>query len=113
MCQASRIMDEQPPTPGSANAPQDSPPPASPQAPPPIIRKPAQAPPSLVMPPSQTRSSALWKVLTVVFLVLFGLSLLVNFAGFSHSVFPRNRAMVDRVRNLEEITLSSTNSDNK
>ncbi len=113
MCQASDIMDEQPPTPGSANAPQDSPPPTSPQAPPPIIRKPAQAPPSMVMPPPQTRSSALWKVLTVVFLVLFGLSLLVNFAGFSHTVLPRSRAMVDRVRNLEEVTLSSTNSDNK
>lgn len=67
----------------------------------------------MVMPPPQTRSSALWKVLTVVFLVLFGLSLLVNFAGFSHTVLPRSRAMVDRVRNLEEVTLSSTNSDNK
>jgi protease IV len=106
-------MDEQPPTPGSADAPQDSPPPTSSQAPPPIIRKPPQAPPSLVMPPPQNRSSALWKVLTVVFLVLFGLSLLVNFAGFSHTVLPRNRAMVDRVRNLEEVTLSSTNTDNK
>ncbi len=65
------------------------------------------------MPPAPQRSSVIWKVLTVVFLVLFGLSLLANFAGFSHSVIPRNRAMMDRVRNLEEVSISSTNSDNK
>jgi protease IV len=102
-------MDELPPTPESAGAPPGSPPPP----PPPVIRRPPQTLPPLVMPPPQPRSSAIWKVLTVVFLVLFGFSLLVNFAGFSHSVLPRNRVMMERVRNLEEVSLSSTNSDNK
>ncbi len=55
----------------------------------------------------------LWKILTVVFLVLFVFSLLANFAGLSHTVLPRSRATMERVRNLEEISISSTNSDNK
>jgi protease-4 len=65
------------------------------------------------MPPPRQHSSAIWKVLTVVFLVLLVLSLLFNFAGLSHSVLPHSRATLDRVRNLEEVSLSSTNSDNK
>jgi protease-4 len=68
----------------------------------------------MTMPPTQARSSAVWKVLTVVFLVLLVLSLLVNFAGFSHTVIiPHSRMTTDRARNLEEVTISSTNSDNK
>ena len=67
----------------------------------------------MVMPPARPRSSALWKVLTVVFLVLFVFSLLLNFAGLSHTVLPHSRATMERGRNLEEVALSSTNSDNK
>jgi protease-4 len=110
--QASLIMDELPPTPESAGAPPGSPPPPSPLTPPPVIRKPPQPPPPLMMPP-RPRSSAIWKVLTVVFLGLFVLSLLLNFAGLSRSVLPRSRATMDRLRNLEEVAISSTNSDNK
>jgi protease-4 len=101
-------MDELPPTPESAGAPPGSSPPPTP---PPVIRRPP--PPPMEMPPPRARSSAVWKVLTVVFLALFVLSLLVNFAGFSRTVIPHSRMMTDRVRNLEEITVSSTNSDNK
>jgi len=64
------------------------------------------------MPPKQ-RSSAVWKVLTVVFVGLFMLSLLMNFTGLSRGVVPRGRSVTDRTRNLEEVTVSSTNSDNK
>jgi protease-4 len=106
-------MDEHPPTPESAGAPPGSPPPPSPLAPPPVIRTPPQPPPPLMMPPPRPRSSAIWKVLTVVFLGLLVLSLLLNFAGFSHSVIPRGRMTMDRIRNLEEVAISSTNSDNK
>lgn len=65
------------------------------------------------MTPVRRQSSVLWKVLTIVFLVLFVFSLLANFAGLSHTVMPRSRATMERVRNLEEVSLSSTNSDNK
>jgi protease-4 len=66
-----------------------------------------------MMPPPRRSSSVIWKVLTVVFLALFVLSLLLNFAGLSHGVLPRSRMTMERVRNLEEVALSSTNSDNK
>ena len=65
------------------------------------------------MPPQRKGSSVIWKVLTVVFLVLFVLSLLGNMAGFSRGVIPRPRAMTERNQGLEEVTISSTNSDNK
>ncbi len=64
------------------------------------------------MPPRQ-RSSAVWKVLTVVFVGLFVLSLLMNFTGLSRGVLPHGRAMTDRNRNLEEVAVSWTNSNNK
>ncbi len=67
----------------------------------------------MMMPPQRPRSSAIWKVLTVVFLVLLVLSLLFNFAGLSRSVLPHSRATMERVRNMEEVALSTTNSDNK
>jgi protease-4 len=101
-------MDELPPTPESSGAPPGSPPPPLP----PIIRTPLPPPP-LAMTPVRRQSSVLWKVLTIVFLVLFVFSLLANFAGLSHTVMPRSRATMERVRNLEEVSLSSTNSDNK
>ncbi len=66
------------------------------------------------MPPApRPRSSVIWKILTVLFLALFILSLLFNLAGFSRTVFPHPRTMTDRNLNLEEITVSSTNSDHK
>jgi protease IV len=101
-------MDELPPSSESAGAPPGSSPPPLP----PIIRTPLPPPP-LAMAPARPKSSVLWKVLTIVFLVLFVFSLLANFAGFSHTVMPRGRATMERVRNLEEVSLSSTNSDNK
>jgi protease-4 len=110
--QGSFIMDELPPTPESAGAPPGSSPPTSPLTPPPVIRKPS-LPPPLTMAAARPRSSVIWKILTVVFLALFVLSFLLNFAGFSQNVIPHSRATMDRVRNLEEVTLSSTNSDNK
>jgi protease-4 len=106
-------MDDHPPSPESANAPQDNPTPSPPPLrPPPVIRTPPQAPSALSMPPRQ-RSSVIWKILTVVFLGLFVLTLLLNFTGASRSVLPRSRTTVDRSRNLEEVAISSTNSDNK
>jgi protease IV len=100
-------MDDHPPSPESAAAP-----PASP--PPPVIPTSLRAPPPLMPPPPPPRSGVVWKVLTVVFLALFVLSLLGNLAGFSHSVFPHPRAMTDRNQNLEEVMISVTNnSDNK
>jgi protease IV len=104
-------MDELPPGSESAGAsPGSSPPP-----PPPVIRTP-RPPPPLSMPPARSQSSVIWKVLTVVFLVLLVFSLLLNFSGFSglsRTVLPRSRVTADRIRNLEEVSLSSTNSDNK
>jgi protease IV len=67
----------------------------------------------MMMPPARPSSGAIWKVLTLVFLVLLVLSVFLNFAGFSRSVIPRARVTTDRIRNLEEIAISSTNSDNK
>jgi protease-4 len=55
----------------------------------------------------------IWKVLTVLFLGLFVLSLFINVTGVSRSVLPRGRTTADRGRNLEEVAISSTNSDNK
>ena len=106
LCHALFIMDELPPTPESTGAPPGSSPPPLP----PVIRT---APPPLAMAPPRTSSGALWKILTVVFLVLFVFSFLANFAGVSRTVLPRGRVMADRVRNLEEVTIASTNSDNK
>ena len=105
-------MDDQPPTPDSAAVPPAGSTPPPPVTPPPVIRTPPPAPPPLTLPPRQ-RASVIWKVLTVFFLGLFVLSLLVNFAGFSRGVLPRGRAAADRNRNLEEVVITSTNSDNK
>ena len=64
--------------------------------------------------PPRARSSVVWKILTVVFLGLFVLSLLYNLTSFSRGVLPRARTLTDRNQNLEEIMVSATNaSDNK
>jgi protease-4 len=99
-------MDDHPPSPESAGPP--------PVTPPPVIPAPSYAPPPMMLPPSaRSGSSVIWKVLAVVFLVLFVVSLLWNLAGFSRGILPRPRAMTDRNLNLEELTVSATNSDNK
>ena len=64
------------------------------------------------MPPRQS-SGLIWKILTVVFLALFVFTLFLNFTGASRGVLPHGRAAMDRNRNLEEVALSSTNSDYK
>jgi protease-4 len=100
-------MDDHPPSPESSAVP-------PPVTPPPVIPAQHYAPPPLTMPPApRPRSSVIWKILTVLFLALFILSLLFNLAGFSRTVFPHPRTMTDRNLNLEEITVSSTNSDHK
>jgi protease-4 len=108
-------MDDHPPSPESAQAPQDSPtPPPSPVTPPPVIRTTPPAPPplSMSMPPRQ-RSGAIWKILTVVFLALFVATLFLNFSGASRVVLPRGHTTMDSSRYLQEVTMFSTNSDNK
>jgi protease-4 len=106
-------MDDHPPSPESATAPPASPPPP-PVTPPPVIPTPLQAPPPLTLPPPRPRSSAIWKVLTVLFLLLFVASLLCNLAGFSRGIFPHPRSMTERNQNLEEVMVSATNnSENK
>jgi protease IV len=97
-------MDDQPPNPEAAQAPSASPPPP-PLAPPPIISPPP--------PPLRGRGHPVWKALTFIFLVLLVLSLFSNVVSFSHGVIPRSRLTSDRSRALEEVTLESTNSDNK
>jgi protease-4 len=67
---------------------------------------------TMTMPPRQA-SSALWKILTFVFLLLFAATLFLNLTGASRVVLPRSRTTMERIRNLEEVTLSTTNSDNK
>jgi protease-4 len=104
-------MDDQPPTPEPAGVPPANPPPPA-VTPPPIIGTPPRTPPPLSLPP-RPRSGALWKILTVVFLGLFVLSLLAHFAGFSRLVIPRSRGATDRSRNLEEVVVEATNSDHK
>jgi len=64
------------------------------------------------MPPRQ-RGSAIWKILTVVFMVLFVATLFLNFTGASRVVLSRGRTMSDRSRYMEEVNLSSVNSDHK
>jgi protease IV len=100
-------MYDQPPTSESDAAASPPPPPVTP---PPVIRTPPPAPPPLTLPP-RPRSSAIWKILTVVFLGLFVASLLFNFTGLSRTVLPHARPMTDRSHNLEEVNISTTNAD--
>ena len=67
---------------------------------------------SMSMPP-RPRSSAIWQILTVVFLALFVVTLFLNFTGASRVVLPRGRTTMDRSRSLLEVAISSTNTDNK
>jgi protease IV len=100
-------MDDHPPSPESAAVP-------PPVTPPPVIPTPQYAPPPMSLPLRQRSSSgAIWKVLTVVFLALFVLSLLANFAGLSRNILPHSRVMAERNLNLEEIVVSPTNADSK
>ena len=94
-------MDDQPP-PYQAPPP-PPPPPLPPSAPPPIIY--AQA--------LRSGSGAIWKVLTFVLLALLCLSFFGHLLSFSHAVAPSGRTMQTRARNLEEVMLEETNSDNK
>jgi protease-4 len=73
--------------------------------PPPIIQPMQRAP--------RGRSSALWMVLALVFLVLFVLSLFTRFISVPYAVMPHARASTDRGHNLEEVVTQHTNSDNK
>lgn len=95
-------MDDQPPE----NQPQPQPPdaPRPPLAPPPIIYAP---------PPAKSGSSAIWKVLALVFLALLCLSIFGHIITFSRAVAPRARAAVERNRSLDEVVLRQTNSDDK
>ncbi len=96
-------MDDHSPPPDPIDAPPVNPPP--PLAPPPIIQP---------MPPSPRGSSGVvWKVLALVFLALFVLSLFTNFMSFSRGVLPRSRAASERNHGLEEVVTEHTNSDNK
>jgi protease-4 len=95
-------MDDQAP-------PQQPPPPAAPPpplAPPPIIYAP---------PPRRPGGSPVWKILAIIFLVLFCLSLFSRVTILSHatSLAPRSRGSTDRSRTLEEIVVEQTNGDNK
>jgi protease-4 len=103
-------MDDQPPPPEPANVPPANPPTVTP--PPVIGTPPPLTPPPLSLPP-RPRSGAIWKVLTVVFLGLFVLSLLGHFAGLTRVVIPHSRGGTDRSRNLEEVVIEATNSDQK
>jgi protease-4 len=105
-------MDDQPPSPEPANAPPANPPPSTVTPPPVIGTPPPLTPPPLSL-PARPRSGAIWKVLTVVFLGLFLLSLLGHFAGLTRVVIPRSRSGTDRSRNLEEVVIEPTNSDQK
>jgi protease-4 len=91
-------MPPQPPVPPNASLP--------PLAPPPIISAP---------PARRKGGSIVWKVLAIVFLVLFCLSLFSQMVSFSlsHAVQPRPRLVTDRTRGLEEVVLTQTNGDNK
>lgn len=96
-------MDDQSPE----NQPQPPPPhdaPRPPLAPPPIIYAP---------PPAKSGSSAIWKVLALVFLALLCLSIFGHIITFSRAVVPRARAAVERNRSLDEVVLRQTNSDDK
>jgi hypothetical protein len=106
-------MDDHPPSPESANAPPGSPPPPPPPVtPPPVIRTPPPTPPPLTMPPPPTFQRDLENP-DGGFPGAFRGQPFVNFAGFSRGVLPHPRTTTDRNRNLEEVALSSTNSDNK
>jgi protease IV len=95
-------MDEQQPTP----------PPQSPA--PPVMPRPATLPPPIITPRPPVRSGGgVWKVLALVFLALFCISLFTHLLTFSRSIAPRTRAFNDHNRNLEEVVVEPTNSDNK
>jgi protease IV len=97
-------MDDQSPSAEPFTDPPAVPPPP-PVAPPPVI----SAPP----PPPRGGSGVVWKVLALVFVVLFVLSLFTNIVSFSHGVIPHGHVTAERARGLEEIVTAHTNSDNK
>jgi protease-4 len=97
-------MDDQAPASEPLN--EAPPPPPPPVAPPPII---AMTPP----PPPHGGSGTVWKVLALVFLVLFVASLFTNVLNFTSGLMPRARVTSERTRGLEEIVVEHTNSANK
>jgi protease-4 len=86
-------------TPGTSGGP-----PPPPLAPPPIISP---------MPPNRPRGGAVWKVLAVVFIALFVISMLGNFVGVSRSLFSAGRSAAAKDHNLEEVVIEHTNVDSK
>lgn len=100
-------MVEQSSAPGdpgiAANVP---PPPPPPLAPPPLLMPPP--------PPPPRRTGAVWKVLAVLFIVLFVISLFGNFLSFSRSLFTvGGKGSMAKNHNLEEVVLQPTNVDEK
>src|SRR5581483_334972 len=97
-------MVDQSSMPGPPGAPPASP--APPLAPPPIMTPPP--------PPPPRRSGTVWKVLAVVFIVLFVISLFGNLMSFTRSLFAfSGKTSAVRNQNLEEVVLESTNVDEK
>jgi len=65
-------------------------------------------------PPPPRRSGTVWKVLAVVFIVLFVISLFGNLMSFTRSLFAfSGKTSAVRNQNLEEVVLESTNVDEK
>jgi protease IV len=96
-------MDDQPPSQPQPPLPPTAPPP--PLAPPPIIS---------AAPARRSGCSVIWKILALVFLGLFCLSLFSRMLNISHTVVvTRGRNTTDRNRTLEEVVVEQTNSDNK
>ncbi len=65
------------------------------------------------MPPNRPRGGAVWKVLAVVFIALFVISMLGNFVGVSRSLFSAGRSAAAKDHNLEEVVIEHTNVDSK
>lgn len=72
------------------------------------------APPVIMMapppPPPPRSSGAVWKVLTFVFFILLVLSVAAHRLRVTPGVIGRNHPMTDRNRELEEVSLESTNN---
>src|ERR1700761_2525163 len=83
--------------------------PSNPPPPPPIAPPPIMAPP----PGPRPRGSVIWKVLAVVFIALFLISLAGNFASLTRALAPASYPTSARQHNLEEVVLQRTNMDSK
>ena len=86
------------------------------QQPPPLPAPPPLAPPPIIYaaPPRRTGCSVFWKIFAIVLLVVLCLTLFSRLLHFSTAVaVTRGHPTVERNRNLEEVVLEQTNSDNK